>query len=341
MQLSFTERLGYMNADLEFLEKVCRQYSLGRLDDQPFPLKGGFLHKMYSLSTSEGRYAVKLLNPYIMQRETAMENYRTAEKLEGMLEKTDIPILPALWFDGRKMQCIEGQFFYLYEWYDGKALKAEEIKARHCHTIGRLLARIHGLDRQEAVYERSEIHIEWDFYIDQLAVQNEELCHLLRENRSLLYESQDNGNLAIKRLPKVVSVCHSDMDSKNVLWIGDNCRIIDLECLGYASPYIELYETALCWCGYEKCRIDYNLLRCFLRAYSEAGGLLPQDWETIYWSNFGRLEWLEYNVKRSLGIECSEEEIAVGISEVRETVAHLIYYDNARDEIMDCLKEFS
>ena len=69
--------------------------------------------------------------------------------------------------------------------------------------------------------------------------------------------------------------------------------------------------------------------------------MLPQDWETIYWSNFGRLEWLEYNVKRSLGIECSEEEIAVGISEVRETVAHLIYYDNARDEIMDCLKEFS
>lgn len=46
-------------------------------------------------------------------------------------------------------------------------------------------------------------------------------------------------------------------------------------------------------------------------------------------------------MKRSLGIECSEEEIAVGISEVRETVAHLIYYDNARDEIMDCLKEFS
>ena len=187
-----------MNADLEFLEKICWQYSLGRLDDQPFPLKGGFLHKMYSLSTSEGRYAVKLLNPYIMQRETAMENYRTAEKLEGMLEKTDIPILPALWFEGRKMQCIEGQFFYLYEWYDGKALKPEEINAKHCHTIGKLLAWIHGLDRQEAMYERSEIHI-----------------------------------------------------------------------------------------------------------------------------------------------ECSEEEIAMGISEVKETVAHLIYYHNARDEIMDCLKEFS
>lgn len=330
-----------MNADSEFFERICRQYSLGRLESQPFPLKGGFLHKMYSLFTSEGRYAVKLLNPYIMQRETAMENYRTAEKLEGMLEKTDIPVLPALWFGGRKMQCIEGQFFYLYEWYDGKALKAEEIKARHCRTIGRLLARIHGLDRQEAAYERSEIHIEWDSYIEQLAAQNEELCYLLRENRSLLYESQNNGNLAVKRLPKVVSVCHNDMDSKNVLWMGDDCRIIDLECLGYASPYTELYETALCWCGYEKCQIDYDLLRCFLRSYSEAGGLLPEDWETIYWSNFGRLEWLEYNVKRALGIECSEEEIAMGISEVKETISHLIYYDNARDEIMDCLKEFS
>lgn len=99
-----------MNTDLELLDKVCQQYNLGTLKCQPLPLKGGFLHKMYSLFTSEGRYAVKLLNPYIMQRESAMENYRTAERLEGMLEEKQIPILPALRFEGRKMQCIEEGF---------------------------------------------------------------------------------------------------------------------------------------------------------------------------------------------------------------------------------------
>lgn len=321
--------------ELQLLEKICQQCHLGALQCQPLKLKGGFLHKMYSLFTTKGRYAVKLLNPYIMQRETAKENYCIAEKLELMLEEKKIPIIPALVFENKKMQNIEGQFFYLYEWYNGKALRDEEIKEIHCQRIGKLLAQIHGLDRHEdASWKRDEMYIDWDFYIEQFSSKNKELYNLLVENRSLLYESQNNGNTAIKKLPPVVSVCHNDMDSKNVLWIGTDCRIIDLECLDYASPFLELYELALCWSGYENCQIDYDLFRCFLLSYAEAGGCLPTDWESIYWCNNGRLEWLEYNLKRSLGIECSAEEIETGISQVKETIAHVIYYHNAQNDII-------
>ena len=163
---------------------------------------------------------------------------------------------------------------------------------------------------------------------------------MLKENRTLLYESQNNGNFAIKKLPSVVSICHNDMDSKNVLWSGTDCKIIDLECLGYSSPLMEMYELALCWSGYEKCEIDYELFRTFINSYAESGGRLPQDWETVYHSNYGRLEWLEYNIKRSLGIECSKEEIEVGISEVKETMAHVIFYHDAKYDILNCLQQF-
>lgn len=323
------------NMDLKLLEKICQQCHLGVLECQPLKLKGGFLHKMYSLFTTKGKYAVKLLNPYIMQRETAKENYRMAEKLESLLEEKKIPILPALVFENSKMQRIEGQYFYLYKWYDGKALRDEEIEEIHCQRMGNLLAQIHGVDRHEdASFKRGEMHIDWDFYIEQFYSKNKEIHRLLVENRSLLYKSQENGNIAIKKLLPVVSVCHNDMDSKNVLWIGTDCRIIDLECLNYACPFIELYELALCWSGYESCQIDYNLFRCFLRSYAEAGGFLPTDWESIYWSNYGRLEWLEYNLKRSLGIECEAEEIETGISQVKETIAHVIYYHNAKNDII-------
>ena len=258
-----------------------------------------------------------------------------AEKLESLLEEKKIPILPALVFENSKMQRIEGQYFYLYKWYDGKALRDEEIEEIHCQRMGNLLAQIHEVDRHEdASFKRGEMHIDWDFYIEQFYSKNKEIHRLLVENRSLLYKSQENGNIAIKKLLPVVSVCHNDMDSKNVLWIGTDCRIIDLECLNYACPFIELYELALCWSGYESCQIDYNLFRCFLRSYAEAGGFLPTDWESIYWSNYGRLEWLEYNLKRSLGIECEAEEIETGISQVKETIAHVIYYHNAKNDII-------
>lgn len=320
---------------LELLEKMCQQYSLGRLVSQPVPLKGGFLHQMYSLFTEKGKYAVKLLNPHIMQRETAMENYRIAERLETVLEENKVPILPALTIHSKKMQNIDGQFFYLYEWYDGKALKNCEIKEFHCRRIGKLLAWIHGLDRRIEPYDGGEIHVDWDDYIRQFESKDQELYKLLKENRSLLYESQEKGNAAVKRLPQVVSICHNDMDNKNVLWAGEECRIIDLECLGYASPFVELYEMALCWSGYADRQMDDHLFQCLIQSYAEAGGQLPADWETLYWSDYGRLNWLEYNIKRALGIECSAEEIEMGISEVRNTIAQAVYYDSVKDRIFN------
>ena len=64
---------------MKILEDICQQYGLGALQCPPVSLKGGFLHKMYSLFTEKGKYVVKLLNPYIMRRDTAMGNYRRAE----------------------------------------------------------------------------------------------------------------------------------------------------------------------------------------------------------------------------------------------------------------------
>lgn len=325
--------------DTDIFDRICERYGLGTPECPPTALTGGFLHKMYSMFTESGKYAVKLLNPYIMQRDTAMENYRIAEELERRLELGGIPILPALTFDGTKMQEMDGQYFYLFDWYDGKALKSEEIRASHCETVGGLLARIHGLDRREETCEREDMLIDWDSYISRLAEKNGELYRLMKDSRTLLYECQAARNEAVKKLPPIVSICHNDMDSKNVLWNGLDCRIIDLECLSYSSPVMETYELALCWSGYEICSIDFKLFERFIGAYKRAGGRLEVDAETLYECNHGRLEWLEYNVKRALGIECSEEEIEVGVSEVRDTMTHVVYYHDVKKDIIHCLND--
>lgn len=323
--------------DTELLQKICLQCGLGTLECEPVPLKGGFLHKMYSLFTDKGKYAVKLLNPFIMQRETAAENYRIAEELETLLERSDIPIIPALSINGGKMQNIDGQFFYLYKWYGGKALKSSEVTESHCAAMGGVLAKIHALDRHEDLQSRGEMRIDWNFYLGLLSEKNKELYRLVGENISLLYEMQEKGNAAVKRLLPITAVCHNDMDCKNVLWSGPDCRVIDLECLSRSDPFAELYETALCWSGLGERNIDRKLLGAFMRSYAEAGGQLPSDWKTLYDANCGRLEWLEYNLKRSLGIECSADEIETGISETQNTIADIVYYHGAKDGIIDCL----
>lgn len=319
---------------MDIFNKICRELSLGEITSPPKQLTGGFMHKMYSLFTTSGKFAVKLLNPYVMKRDTVFENYRTAEELEAKLEQNNIPILPALVFNGRKMQEIDGQYFYLFDFYEGRALKSREIRVGHCKVIGGLLAKIHAIDKKTAPYERSEIHIDWDFYIDKLAFENQELYDLLNSHRALLYETQEKGNEAIKKIPDIVAICHNDMDSKNVLWNGSDYRIIDLECLTFASPFVELYEMALCWSGYEHCNIDFEKFNALIRSYALSFGELPNDWKTVYYSSYGRLEWLEYNVKRALGIDCSADEKKMGISEVKDTMAHIIYYHNVKDDIL-------
>lgn len=323
----------------ELLSKICRQLCLGDITHPPLPLKGGYLHKMYSLHTQTGGYAVKLLNPYIMQRPEAQENYRTAEELEAKLEKRGIPILPALTFGGRKMQETDGQYFYLFELYDGRPLADGEIKAVHCESIGRVLADIHNTDRRIDGSCPDEMSIDWDGYIAKLMTQNTGLCRLLRENRTLLYENMKARNEAVKKLPAVKAVCHNDMDSKNVLWKGCECRIIDLECLSFSDPVMEAYELAMCWSGYESCSIDFELFHTFLSSYTGAGGKLAADPVTLYNSCHGRLEWLEYNVRRSLGIECPENELPEAEKQVRETMEHILYYRETENNLLNCLGE--
>ena len=201
------------------------------------------------------------------------------------------------------------------------------------------MALIHNIDKREAPFVRNEIRIDWDFYIRGLEAENSGLCQLLKDNRSLLCDCQARGNAAAKSLPQVAAICHNDMDCKNILWNGRDYRIIDLECLSYSNPFLELMELALCWSGYEERAVDFELLRVFVRSYLAAGGSAPEDWEAVYDSNCGRLEWLEYNIKRVLGIDCGADEKELGISEVRKTVEQIVYYADRKAAVLDSLSQ--
>lgn len=228
------------------------------------------------------------------------------------------------------MQEIDGEYFYIFNYFDGRSLKGKEITEYHCVEVGKALAEIHNICKRFGDTDFAEISIDWDFYLDEMKKTNITLYKMLKNSYSLIVKSQNKGNSARKKLPKVLSICHNDMDYKNVLWNGDDYRIIDLECLSYSNSLIELFELALSWSGYEDCQIDFLLFQAFLRGYVSSGGELPTDWETLYDCNNGRLEWLEYNIKRVLGIDCGDNEKEIGIEKVEKTIQHIIYYSKMK-----------
>lgn len=324
---------------MDFL-KLCEQLSLGQPITAPVPLQGGFLHRMFRLTTATGDYAVKLLNPHVMTRSTANDNFRQAEALEHKLEQTDLPILPALSFGGEKMQQVDGQYLYLFPYYGGAALTDETITPTHCQKVGGILAAIHGVERRTAPCQRDPIAVDWDDYLRRTA-HLPEIHTELQAARDILYDLQQKGNAALPHLPAEQAICHNDMDPKNVLWQGQDCRVIDLECLGYDSPYLELLETALCWAGYESGQVDHPRLTAFLRGYAAGGGVLPTVWEPLVDANVSRLEWLGYNLDRVLGIGCDPHEQAIGRTEVGKTLRCLTGYARDKQNILTTLYNIS
>ena len=324
-----------------FFNLVAEDLQLGKVLENPVQVAGGFMHRMFKIVTEKGSYVIKLLNPNIMKRPTAMGNYKIADDIEKILQQNNIPAVYALEFKNRKIQELNGQYYYIFEWYDGKSLKDGEIKSVHCEKIGEVLAKIHNIDLKNEPFKKDEMHIDWQKYVELAKDMNSPICDYIKDYADLFNDSMTKGNEVIKKLPPVKAICHNDMDSKNVLWLGDEFKLIDLECLGYSNPYLELFELALCWSGYEGCNINFNLFNTFIKSYFDNTNLDTNvDWEALYYNN-GRLGWLEYNIKRALMLECdNEEEQQLGISEVKETVEHIIYYDKVKDEILKNIADY-
>lgn len=334
--------IGGISMDINmFFNKLVDNLNLGKIEEGPIQVAGGLTHRMFRVFTDKGRYIVKLLNANIMKRPTAMGNFNKADFYEEILKQNNISAIYSIIFNNKKMQEIDGQYFYVYEWYDGKVLKDGEITKYHCEEIGKVLANIHNIDLVNKDFSDKEKKIDFKYYVDLCRKKESPIYELLYDKIDILNDSMNKGNEAIKNLPNYYSICHNDMDPKNVMWLNNDYKIIDLECLEYYNPYLELYELALCWSGYEKCNIDFELFKTFFKSYFDNTKLDKKiDWESIYYANNGRLEWLEFNIKRSLMIECdTKEEQEIGLNEVKETIEHVVYYDKAKDKILSVINE--
>lgn len=143
------------------IAELCMNYNLGNLIDEPKFVTGGLMHKMYQVSTDQGEYAIKLLNPDIMKRPEALTNMIHSELLSNALSNV-IPLVAAKTFHGRNIIEMDDSFFVVFDWLDGKSIFAPDISEYHCEQIGRVLGRIHATQvKIDAMVESHDIREEY------------------------------------------------------------------------------------------------------------------------------------------------------------------------------------
>ena len=157
---------------------------------------------MYKVVTDKGIFAIKELNLGVMKRKDAYSNFIFSEKVSEIAIQNGITGIGALRVNNEVITKIDNNYYMIFEWLDGRTLKADEITEEHCKIIGEVLAKIHNIDFTEIEDEKiKSINLEfydWNKYIDVAEKNNKAYASLLKQNTELLYELNEKSIKALK-----------------------------------------------------------------------------------------------------------------------------------------------
>ncbi|MBP5152662.1 MAG: DNA-deoxyinosine glycosylase [Lachnospiraceae bacterium] len=320
------------------ISELFETRDLGKVQLPITPVAGGFMHRMYKVKAKERSYAVKHLNPAIMERPEALNNYKRAEELEQILEDAGLPVITAMTICGTKMQKICGDYFYVFRWQEGKITDWNNITIEQCIIAGKIQGKIHSIGQTKASCPPELSTVEWDDHIKKAKAVKSEIASYLEENRDLLYEVREELNKARKNLPDIETIIDEDMDPKNVMWNNGNPSVIDLECLDRGNPVSSAVQLSLQWAGITSCELDLNKIKAFFEGYLAVYDNGFKEYDSVFGLAYTWIEWLEYNITRSLGQCMDEDELKLGITEVKTTLSRIRYIHEKENDIRQILR---
>lgn len=326
------------------IEKLMKELSFGEVLEAPLAVKGGLLHKMYRVVTPAGVFAVKVLDDGIMKRPEALQNMIHSERAAAILSR-DIPAAVALERNGRQVHPLDGGFYMVFGWVDGASVFPGEINETHCEAIGTVLGKMHqrniSCDGMEPEEEAVPLY-DWEGLLQMAKEQKPRTNPWLSQYEAALPDIRAWNQEAYDAqavLAQTLVISHRDLDPKNVMWNGTEPVVIDWEAAGYVNPYQELLEVINYWADDGQGGIRRSLFEAIVKAYETHMDLSRADWAAVFaGGSGGMLGWLEYNLKRALGEEASdEEEVKLGEEQVRGTIKELYAYRTKTEQIRSWL----
>lgn len=326
------------------IAKLVSTLRLGKLMEEPVRIEGGLLHKMYRVSTFDGIFAVKVLNPEIMKRPDALSNTICSEKVAKAFDEL-IPAVVSLEIDGKQVHKLGEEYYMVFPWTDGTSVFPKEIMPHHCEAIGSILGKMHrqNIKVEGIVPEADSFKLfGWEAYlqrIDAAECSDKEWTTAYKKSVKDIKRWNETACESESYLSKLTVISHRDLDPKNVMWSNDKPYVIDWEAAGYVNPYQEFLEVINYWAddGTGKTvKEKYDALVNAYRKYMDIGTV---KWDAVFQGSYiGMLGWLEYNVKRALGIEVSDEaERILGEEQVIGTIHELYSYQDKIRQLREWL----
>lgn len=313
-------------------ENIIKQSKIGQLLTKPTVLSGGLLHQMNQIQTTTGTYAVKLLNPSILSRPTARQNFIDSERIVNALAGK-VSALPALTIDGSALQQIGTHYYLVFPWVDGSILPINQVTPSHAELIGEQLAQIHAADLSSLTIQQTpaspESPLPWDTFAEKIRQQGLTVLEPYLSDLRRIKRWDNEASSALKQWRGTSVLSHRDLDAKNVLWKCGAPVLIDWESAGPIHPMHDFLETVLYWSLDEQNRVRRNHFEAFVKGYRSAGGRLDYPLEPALSAGYAsKLGWLAYSLSKALHLEpVTEKEQQVAVQQVHETLKALKDYE--------------
>lgn len=202
------------------IENFCKENNLGTVLNIE-RVSGGFMHKMFKVETTKGIYAVKVLNPEVIKRKNAYDNFILSEEISNLAKENNIPVASALKINGNYVIEYKNMSYMVFDYIEGKVLKDEEITVEHCKKIGKILSQIHNLNYQKLNIENKIIEdhffVDWESFIYNSNFENMKYKDLYLKNYKKYYSILRRVVERYNASNQKQTICHKDMDPKNVL----------------------------------------------------------------------------------------------------------------------------
>ena len=326
------------------IKKFCAFNNLGKVISIK-QLTGGLMHKMFKVQTNKNEYAIKVLNPEVISRKEAYNNFVISETIANLAKNNNIPVSCANVINGKYLNELNGKYYMVFDFVNGKTLSDEEITVNHCIKIGNILSQIHSLN-YESIGLQPEVEIykniyDWESYTNNINFNNMSYKNEYLYKYEKYYELQNKANMNFNSSNTSLCICHRDMDPKNVMWCDGEPVVIDWESASLANPHRELLEDALCWSGFLSNKFDEDKFLSVITSYKNNINIDNVDWEAVIYGNLvGRLGWLKYNLERSLGIKSDDnEEMILAEKEVIKTIDEINRYLSLSDTMLNILNK--
>ncbi len=317
----------------EDLKEVCRYMSLGLSEDPPEPVFGGLIHKMWRANTEKGLFAIKELSSLInFDDHTRRALQGTQGRVARSFKKAGIPAIAALSQDGHSLIELQSGRYLCYPWINGKTLTIKDVKESHLIKMAAVLAKIHQISlglfgRQKPKYDvMSNSDLVSLFEATSATILP--YAAALKAHKEILLKINDHYTESIAVLQKTGVMSHSDLDPKNVLWdAAGNPHLIDWEAVRPMNTTHDVVSLALDWSGLAVCSINLWAFERILETYKASGGNFDTELlEHALFAVMGNsINWLAFNIKRSIGSAVGQVEQKMAISQVADTIKSILY----------------